>query len=153
MNWLESKVPPPVVAMIVGASMWLAAMATPRLRLASAVPSLAALIPVAVGLTVEGLGALELLRHRTTVNPLAPCNTSTLVTGGIYRYTRNPIYVGDLLILLGWGLYLSHPLAMLLAWLFVPYIDRFQMRPEEVALSELFGQSYEVFKARVRRWV
>lgn len=153
MNRLESKVPPPVVAILVGAVMWLASMATPSLRLGVPIPFAVALAVALAGITVEGLGALELLRHRTTVNPLEPCNTSTLVTGGVYRFTRNPIYLGDLLILIGWGLYLSNPLAIVLAFLFVPYISRFQMVPEERALSELFGASYAEFKARVRRWV
>lgn len=153
MNWLESKVPPPVVTLLVGATMWWAATATPLLRFAPAVPALVAVLAAVAGVAVEGLGALELLRHRTTVNPLKPCNASALVTGGVYRFTRNPIYLGDLLILIGWGLYLSNPLSILAAFLFVPYISRFQMVPEERALSELFGASYAEFKARVRRWV
>jgi protein-S-isoprenylcysteine O-methyltransferase Ste14 len=152
-SWLESTVPPPVVTLLVGAAMWWAAMVTPLLRFAPAVPLAVAVLVALAGITVEGLGALELLRHRTTVNPLEPCNTSTLVTGGVYRFTRNPIYLGDLLILIGWGLYLSNPLSIIAAFLFVPYISRFQMVPEERALSELFGASYAEFKKRVRRWV
>lgn len=114
--------------------------------------ALAAVVAVA-GLTIEGFGGLELIRRRTTVNPLEPCDASNLVTSGVYRFTRNPIYVGDLLLLVGWGLYLANPLAILLAWLFVPYISRFQIVPEERALGELFGLAYEDYKTRVRRWV
>ena len=133
--------------------MWWAAVLTPPLRLAVPGMTAAAVVVALAGIAVEALGALELLRNRTTVNPLEPCHASALVTTGVYRVTRNPIYVGDLAILIGWGLYLSNPFAIVVAFLFVPYIDRFQMRPEERALSELFGASYEDYRARVRRWI
>jgi protein-S-isoprenylcysteine O-methyltransferase Ste14 len=152
-TWLESKVPPPVVTAIVGTLMWAATMLTPLRRLPVPMATVVGGAVVLLGIGLEGLGGLELIRRKTTVNPLEPCDASNLVTTGVYRFTRNPIYVGDLLILLGWGLYLANPLAILLAWLFVPYISRFQIVPEERALGELFGQAYEEYRARVRRWV
>jgi protein-S-isoprenylcysteine O-methyltransferase Ste14 len=150
-NWLESKVPPPLVTAAVGLLMWGASAATPSVRLP--VPFVLAAVVAIAGLTIEGLGGLELIRRRTTVNPLEPCDASNLVTTGVYRLTRNPIYIGDLLILIGWGLYLASPVALVLVWVFVPYLDRFQIVPEERALGELFGPAYQDYRARVRRWV
>jgi protein-S-isoprenylcysteine O-methyltransferase Ste14 len=111
------------------------------------------LVVAALGLLVEAAGAYEFVQARTTVDPTHPANASTLVTGGVYRFTRNPMYLGDMVMLVAWGLYLSNPIALAAAWLFVAYIDRFQIRAEERALHSLFGGVYEDFCARVRRWV
>lgn len=150
---LESKVPPPFVMLAVGAVMWAVEVATPGLTLATTVPTGVALAVAGAGLMVEAAGAYEFTRAHTTVDPTHPTSASTLVTGGVYRFTRNPMYLGDLLMLVGWGLYLSNPLALATAALFVLYIDRFQIRAEECALRALFGGVYEDYCARVRRWL
>ena len=92
-------------------------------------------------------------RARTTVNPLKPESASALVISGIYRHTRNPMYLGFAIILLGWCVLLGSAWAVLGVAGFVLYIGRFQIRPEERALRELFGAEFDAFCSRVRRWV
>ena len=92
-------------------------------------------------------------RAGTTVNPLQPENSSALVVGGIYRYTRNPMYLALLMLLFAWGIVLSNPYSMLAAWAFVPYMNRFQIRPEERAMTQRFGEEFLRYAARVRRWI
>jgi protein-S-isoprenylcysteine O-methyltransferase Ste14 len=75
------------------------------------------------------------------------------VAGGLYRLTRNPIYVADLTMLVAWAVYLWNPVALALSSAFVLYIDRFQIRPEDRALTELFGDEYRQYTARTRRWL
>ena len=87
------------------------------------------------------------------MNPTKPGATSSLVTGGVFRLTRNPMYLSLVLYLLAWAVYLSNWLALLLVPLFVLYLDRFQIKPEERALSALFGPEYASYQARVRRWL
>ncbi len=87
------------------------------------------------------------------MNPTKPSATSSLVTGGVFRLTRNPMYLSLLLYLLAWAAYLSNWLAALLVPLFVVYITELQIKPEERALSALFGAEYASYKARVRRWL
>ncbi|MDO8964399.1 MAG: isoprenylcysteine carboxylmethyltransferase family protein [Coriobacteriia bacterium] len=87
------------------------------------------------------------------MNPMSPQSATTLVTTGIYRFTRNPMYLADLLFLLSWGTYLGSPVALLGAPAFVLYIDRFQISVEERVMAELFGQQYEEYRALVRRWL
>jgi len=106
------------------------------------------------------LGALTCLagvryfrRAKTTVNPMKPESASALVASGIYRYSRNPMYLGFLLMLLGWALWLSNASALLLLPAFVLYMNRFQICPEERALLSLFGPDYMQYRARVRRWL
>jgi protein-S-isoprenylcysteine O-methyltransferase Ste14 len=108
---------------------------------------------VLVGLGFDVAGLLAFRASRTTVNPLRPHRASALVSGGVYRITRNPMYVGLLLLLLAWAVHLAAlwPLAVLP--LFVLYIGRFQIAPEERALHRLFGDEYRAYVARVRRWL
>lgn len=153
MRWLESKVPPPVVMLVVAAVMRAAALATPALDFTLAVSAAAAAALAVAGLVVEAAGALAFVRARTTVDPTHPRSASSLVTSGVYRFTRNPMYLGDLVMLVAWAAYLSNALALVLAPLFVAYIDRFQIRAEERALTDLFGARYTEYTSGVRRWL
>ncbi len=98
-------------------------------------------------------GDLAFKRARTTINPFKPQNTSSLVTSGIYRLTRNPMYLGLLMVVLGWATFLCSAFALLGPVAFVAYIARFQIVPEERVLSAKFGSGYSEYLARVRRWL
>jgi protein-S-isoprenylcysteine O-methyltransferase Ste14 len=87
------------------------------------------------------------------MNPIKPSAASSLVTGGVFRFTRNPMYLSLLLYLLAWAAYLSNWLALLFVPVFVLYINELQIKPEERALSALFGAEYASYKGRVRRWL
>ena len=91
-------------------------------------------------------------REGTEVSPTSPANRK-LITIGPSRFTRNPMYLGLLLALLGWAAFLANPLALLLVPAFVLYINRFQIKPEERTLSALFGGEYGAYQERVRRWL
>lgn len=118
-----------------------------RLRLV-----LAAAIALAGGL-IAALGFRALKQARTTVSPFNIGATSALVTQGIYRYTRNPTYVGLLFLLVALTLVLGQLVAALGPVAFVVFINRFQISPEEVQLQRLFGDSYSAYCAKVRRWL
>jgi protein-S-isoprenylcysteine O-methyltransferase Ste14 len=113
----------------------------------------AALAPALVGLGFSVAGVAAFRRARTTINPTKPATASALVSGGVYRLTRNPMYLGLLLLLLALAVFLSNPVALLLVPVFVLYINRFQITPEERALASLFGGEYAAYKERVRRWL
>ena len=93
------------------------------------------------------------MRLKTTLNPMKPELTTVLIKTGIYQYSRNPIYLGFVIILLGWGIYLSNALALLFVAGFVYYMNRFQIEPEEKSLSQIFGAQFEEYKHKVRRWL
>ena len=152
---LEHKIPPPLVGLACAGLAWLLVSAVPALalpwsaRLALAVALLLAL----AGLALELWGLWVFRRHRTTPNPLAPERARAVVQSGPYRFTRNPMYVGVALQLLGWCVYLRNPLALLALVAFVAYITRFQILPEERALAQNFGEPYLQYLRRVRRWL
>lgn len=116
-------------------------------------PVLAAGIIAAVGIAVALLGVIEFRRARTTVDPMHPTRASAIVSTGVFRRTRNPMYVGFALLLLAWCAWLANPLA-LASWLaFVAYLDRVQIPAEEQALRERFGEAFTEYAARTRRWL
>jgi protein-S-isoprenylcysteine O-methyltransferase Ste14 len=106
-----------------------------------------------LGLLIPLLGIFEFRRVGTTVNPMHPSSASALVTRGIYRWTRNPMYVGDVLLLLAVAVFFSNPLGLAGVVLFVLWMDLLQIPAEERALRERFGEAYEAYCARVRRWL
>lgn len=92
-------------------------------------------------------------KARTTVNPTAPEECSSLVISGVYKMTRNPMYLGLLIFLLAWGLFLSNLYSLVLSAGFVLYMNRLQIQPEERALEACFGAEFLAYKNRVRRWL
>ncbi len=105
------------------------------------------------GAVQSDLGLAAFRASRTTINPLKLDHASALVTGGVYRVTRNPMYVGVMLLLLAWGIYLSSLLSLAGLPVFVMYITRFQIQPEERVLRNIFGEKYSSYEKRVRRWL
>jgi len=149
----ELKIPPLAVVAIAAGLMWAMARAFPALALALPGRTPAAILLALIGLLVALAGLVEFRRARTTVNPLKPGAASSLVTGGIYRRTRNPMYLGFALALLGWGIFLSNPASLAVLFAFVGYMNRFQIVPEERALESLFGEAFTAYRSRVRRWL
>ena len=150
---LELRIPPPVVALVVGAAMWALSRVAPSVAVRSPLTTSLAIAIALAGVGASVAGTLAFRRARTTVNPMKPEKASSLVTGGIYRITRNPMYVGLLLILVGWTVYLVNAWAVLGPVVFVAYMTRFQIRAEERALLGLFGEQYATYTTRVRRWL
>jgi len=150
---LELKVPPPIVAAAFAAGMYGVSVATPGAKIRVPGPDMLAALLAASGITVAAAGLAAFRRHHTTVNPHTPERASTLVCDGVYRMTRNPMYLGLTLMLAGWAVWLGNLLAMALVAGFVAWISRFQIVPEERVLRARFGDAYELYVARVRRWV
>jgi len=152
MKVLENKIPPPIVGLLIAAAMWgLARITAATLAVPDPVFAASAVALVGIGFDIAGIVSFRLAK--TTVNPLRPEKATALVTSGIYRITRNPMYVGMLLLLMAWAIYLNSPWALIGPLIFVLYMNRFQIGPEEKALEALFGDDFIDYKRRVRRWL
>lgn len=147
------RVPPLAVAATAFVAMWVLTRVAPSMSFDFSGRRLAALGLVLLAAVIGLAGVRTFRRARTTVNPLQPDRASALVTTGIYRHTRNPMYVAVALALLGWSLFLGHAFAPLGAVAFVAWMDRRQIPAEEHALRELFGASFERYCSEVRRWL
>jgi protein-S-isoprenylcysteine O-methyltransferase Ste14 len=153
MHSLELKVPPPLVALAVGFGMWAIAKLGPLVSLSDSIRLVIAIALAATGFAIAASGIVAFRRAQTTITPLNPETASSLVSTGIYGFTRNPMYLGLLTVLIGWAVYLAAPFALLGPLFFWLYIGRFQIVPEERALSALFGDRFTQYSAKVRRWL
>jgi protein-S-isoprenylcysteine O-methyltransferase Ste14 len=153
MHLLELKIPPPIVAILIAVAMWFVSRTGPSSELALLARGLLFGALALVGGAVALAGDVEFKRARTTINPLKPQNASALVTSGVYRFTRNPMYLGLLLAMLGWCAFLWSVMALMGPVAFVAYITRFQIVPEERVLLAKFGPAYLDYVRRVRRWL
>jgi protein-S-isoprenylcysteine O-methyltransferase Ste14 len=153
MRGLELKVPPPAVALVTAVLMWLASRSLPGLAFVFPAGNLLAVGLAAIGLIVAISGVVTFRRARTTLNPTKPETSTSLVSWGIYKITRNPMYLGLLLQLTAWASFLSNWIAVLFLPVFVVYINRFQIVPEEQALTSLFASEFVAYQSRVRRWL
>ncbi len=147
------KIPPLMLALLFALLMWAIGRLLPWASINLPVGYGLSLLLLVAGAAVCGLGLVSFRRKKTTVNPLYPERATALVTSGIYRVSRNPMYLGFAMSLLGWGLLLGNVVAVALVVVFVFYLDRCQIPPEEHALLSLFGDTYQDYCAQVRRWL
>ena len=153
MRTLDLKIPPVALTLLFGTAMWLVSVSVSSLDLAVPWRTTVALLCFLAGFAVALAGVFEFRRAKTTVNPLTPQAASAMVTSGIYRLSRNPMYLGLLFMLIGWAIWLSHLLAFALCPLFILYMNRFQIEPEERALTAKFGKEFRDYTRSVRRWL
>ena len=150
---MELKVPPVVVFLICLASVFGFYYLLPDYSFDFALRKTLSRVFLVLGALSGVLGILAFRLKGTTVDPTKPDTASQLVTNGIYQYTRNPMYLGMALILIGAAIRIGNPAGILSLVLFVWYMTRFQIRPEEKALMKIFGEDYEEYLERVRRWL
>ena len=153
MQALELKIPPVVQVLVAAGLMWTLAVAVPSLGFTLSASPLVALVFAAIGLAFALLGVWEFRSAGTTVDPRVPDQSVSLVVRGVYRISRNPMYVGFLFVLIAWGIFLSNLASLVLLPAFVVYMNRFQILPEERHMREKFGKAYCQYEAEVRRWV
>lgn len=152
MKKLELKIPPPIVLLTLIALVY-------GLNQASVLLSIPAILSylqyplIVLGCLVAILGLWEFRKVKTTINPHTPNKTSNLVTAGVYNITRNPMYLGMLFVLLGAILRFENALGFIALPMFIGYINRYQIKPEEQMIEQLFGQEYLEYKNKVRRWI
>ena len=148
---LDTKIPPPIVAIVIGVCIyfsrdWLPQFESDYLFYAGLGCELLAVV---INLTA----IFSFIRNKTAINPVKPHAATSLVTTGVFAFSRNPMYLGLLLFLFGFSLQVNVVGGMLLLFLFVLYINRFQIIPEERALAEKFGQEFQEYVENVRKWI
>lgn len=146
-------IPPPVLALVLALLMGGTALLTGPLPLALEWRGGLAAILALAGTSLRLAAQLSLVRARTTISPLRPQASSQIVRGGVYRYSRNPMYLGRSLQLLAWAAWLASPAALLFVPIYIACVDRWQIAAEERALLDQFGETYAVYRSSVARWL
>jgi len=151
MSFLELKVPPLVVGFVCFVGMWLCP-AVLILPMSSIARWTVFGILFLLGFALLATGARLFIKARTSLSPTTPTEASSLVVSGVYRFTRNPMYLGGFVMLLAWALWLAKFSTCFFLAFFVLYLTRFQIIPEERVLRARFGTEYDDYTKRVRRW-
>ncbi|OED62363.1 hypothetical protein A143_13085 [Vibrio splendidus ZS-139] len=153
MKFLELKVPPVALFILVFVASYFSAhqLSTGAVLLPYKI------IVLGVGVALSGVvglaGIWEFRKQKTTVNPIKVETASSVVDSGIFGYTRNPMYLGLFILLFCFGYFFQNLFSVLLSFVFVMYMNQFQIKPEERALEQLFGAEYVDYKQKVRRWI
>ena len=150
---LKLKIPPPVYLLIFAVLMYFLAKYLPVITLFSAPITKIAYVFIIMGIVLDLSAVSQFLYFKTTVNPLHPKNTQGIVQTGLYRISRNPMYLGMFCLLTGWAIYLAVLSPFLLLPIFIVVLTQQQIIPEEKILEEKFGEPYLNYKQQVRRWL
>ena len=153
MRWLENRIPPPILVLIFAGAMWLAATLMSEPILEFHWQWILAIIFSISGLLIALQGVLEFSRAKTTINPVKIDAASSLVTSGIFAYTRNPMYLGMALFLTAIAFLLNRIAPFTGPIIFVLFITRFQILPEERIMEKKFGAEYKAYREKARRWI
>ena len=151
MSFLKHKIPPPMVTIaFIFLSFWLSGH-LPKIEFG--LQGISAIILIFTGLSIGFVSLRKFNKYQTTFDPLNPEKATTLVTDGLFSVSRNPMYAGLLIVLTGVCVYNGIYTGLLILPCFVLYITQFQIKPEEEAMSKVFGQEFIAYRKRVRRWI
>lgn len=153
MEKLETKIPPVIVLIIAALLIWFAAKYLPVIDIPDLIRWLIVLVFLLFGAVMGLFGVFSFMKEETTVNPLEPEKAKSLVDTGVFKISRNPMYLALALVLIAFTVYLKSLWSLLIVLLFMIYMTRFQIFPEERAMIKLFGEEYTDYMARVRRWI
>lgn len=146
---MELKLPPPLIFLLFAILLYFLPSPWEPIFILQCM----AILSVFLGLYLDFSSLSAFWRKRTTISPFTPSKTSALTTDGIYKFTRNPMYLSLVCYLIAISLWLANPFGTILIWLFIKVITRFQILPEERVLAEKFGQAYLDYQQKVRRWL
>jgi len=148
---LKNKIPPPIVTLVFAALIYLSADLLPHLMFEG--QTFLSSIIMIFGLIILLLAVKAFVQFKTTINPLKPETTSVLVTSGIFKLSRNPMYLGMLLLIISLWIKTGDVLGFILVAGFIAYLNYFQIFPEEQAMKRLFSDKYKTYCQQVRRWL
>jgi len=148
---METKIPPPIVTLVFGLSIYFSRGIFQAVEIKYSFYIGILLLILGLGILISAVGLFR--KDKTTVNPLSPEQATKLVTDGIFKYSRNPMYLGMALVLCSIAVSFNLIGGIILIALFCFYITKFQILPEERAMSNLFSQDFDKYKQATRRWI
>ena len=151
MMHIKTKIPPPLVALTFGFLINYTKNIFPKIEIKNEI--IFGSFMIISGLIIILSAIILFKKYQTTITPLNPSNATKLITDGIYKFSRNPMYLGLLLVLVGISIILSLTGGFFFILLFILYMNLFQIIPEENAMVDLFKDEFLEYKKNVRRWI
>ena len=148
---MNNKIPPPIVTLICGLIIYYTHCLFPNCELMFL--KLLSVLFLVLGLLIGFSAIFKFIKKKTTVNPVKIEQASTLVNSGIFKYTRNPMYLGMLFILISISLNFNLYGGIVIVLFFYLFITRYQIIPEEKAMEKLFREEFKNYKKTTRRWL
>ena len=149
-KYLNTKIPPPIVTLLCIGIIYLFES---QIKYFQTDLKAVGIIFLILGLIIIFLAVLKFIKTKTTVDPTRPDKTSNLVISGIYKITRNPMYLGMLFLIMSYSMYNNNIVGCIVIPIFIFYINKFQIEPEEIEMRRKFGESFENYCKKVNRWL
>ena len=151
MMHIKTKIPPPIVALTFSFLIYYTKDIFPKIEIRY--ETIFGSFMIIIGLTIILSAIILFKKYQTTITPLNPSNATKLITDGIYKFSRNPMYLGMLMIIISTSIFYLNIYSILTPFLFILWINKFQIKREEVFLTEKFGKEYLSYKNKTRRWI
>ena len=149
-KYLKTKIPPPIVTLLCIGIIYLFEN---KIEYSQPYFKAIGIIFLILGFIIIFLAVLKFIKIKTTVDPTRPHKTSNLVISGIYKITRNPMYLGMLFLIMAYTIYTNNVVGSITIPIFIFYINKFQIEPEEIEMRKKFGESFENYCKKVNRWL
>ena len=149
-KYLNTKIPPPIITLL---SIVIIYLFESKIEYSQLHLKAVGMIFLILGLTLIFLAVLKFIKTKTTVDPTRPEKTSNLVISGVYKLTRNPMYLGMLFLIIAYAIYNNSIFGCIVVPIFIFYINKFQIEPEEIEMRKKFGESFENYCKKVNRWL
>ena len=148
---MNNKIPPPIITLICGLSIYFSRpLFSEKIYIYSNIISILFFF-FGSAFLVFALSSFK--KQKTTISPLQPEKASALVISNVYKYSRNPMYLGMLFILISLAISYNIIGGIIAISIFIFFITKFQIKPEEVQMEKLFGEKYAQYKKRTRMWI
>ena len=148
---MKTKIPPPIIALVMIAIIYLSSLIIEPITFNY--QTLISILVVGIGLACAIPSFQLFAKHNTTISPFTPSETSALVTDGMYRYSRNPMYLGLVLLTIATTIFFGTWVGVVIVVAFIFLLNFLQIIPEEEALHDIFGEEYVEYQKKVRRWI
>ena len=145
------KIPPPLIVLVLIISIYFSSKKIDLINIPFQLEI--SFFILSLGILVFINPVLKFIKSKTTINPIQFEETNRLVTSGIFKYSRNPMYLGMLMIIISTSIFYLNIYSILTPFLFVFWINKFQIKREEIFLTEKFGKEYLSYKNKTRRWL
>ena len=145
------KIPPPLLVLILVISNYFSSKKIDLILLPN--QDITSIIIFLIGMLILINPIFKFIKSKTTIDPIKFKKVNKLIASGIYKYSRNPMYLGLLMLVTSTSIFYLNIFSITTPFFFYYWINRFQIKREEIFLTKKFGKEYLLYKTKTRRWI